>query len=284
MSTTEKINKGNPLENTSCPVHMDELKRLYVDMEYSCAEIGTMLAKRTGRNKAFCDTIVGKWLKKIEVELRSLSQAHCVSRSVRLANNYRRRECPVSKEYLFDLFWRQGKSLSEVAVHLSALLDDNVNHYNVEQWLKVEGISLRSKSQSQKLAFKKNPYLRESAAERLKASVAKARSEGKLIGKCITMQSSAKGRRRAVKIYKSRQVHVICACGCKREKDIPVYQTRRSKSGLVFFSRPCVFKYYNKQRSLNALRTVKPSVKAEYTLEQLARMSEQELTRITSNP
>jgi len=188
--------------------------------------------------------------------------------------------CPVSKDRLTDLYWRERKTTKEIGILLAEAVDKSTSfdRGTVRKWMMIYGIPIRTKSQSSKLMHVQNPHIALAISESRKGVKAERISTPHL------KAAAAKGRKAYSKNCKARRVHLVCAHPDCRKK----YERRPSvahQGKLNFCSYSCSTSYRHKARRerialekrFDALQQPSsPSPSAGYTFEEIARRERSE--------
>jgi len=164
--------------------------------------------------------------------------------------------CPVSKDRLTDLYWKEQKTTKEIGIFLAEAIARPKPYHNVtvRRWLLLFGIPARTQSASLKLAYAKNPNM------------------------------TINGHKARAKNCKARRVHLVCAHpDCRKKYDRRPSVAHQGK--LNFCSYSCSTSYRHKARRerialekrFDALQQPSsPSPSAGYTFEEIARRERSE--------
>jgi hypothetical protein len=185
--------------------------------------------------------------------------------SINKGNPLERTKCPATPDRLWEMYWKEGKSMGEMAGILSktAEVQREFSAVIVMHWMKKVGITPRSKSEAYKLRLKKYPsaYTIEQKRENLK----KARNiyqthERQPEIKAKILQGLKKARRVSAKNRRGRSsddVVLMCDFWCCRKE----FQRERSQAVRYinhFCSKSCAVKFRHRESSLEKIRTVHP--------------------------
>jgi len=188
--------------------------------------------------------------------------------------------CPVSKDRLTDLYWKEQKTAAEIGIFLAEAIDKPTPFCDktVRNWMRLYGIPSRTASQWNKLMHVKNPHLAVAVSERCKGVKTGRPASHHL------KAAAAKGRKSTAKIAKARRVHLVCSHpDCQNKYDRKPSDALAGK--LNFCSISCSSSYNQKakrerialEKRFAALQQPSsPSPSAGYTFEEIARRERSE--------
>lgn len=202
--------------------------------------------------------------------------------SINKGNPLERTKCPVSPERLRELHWKQGKCTAQIAVYLATIAgkDKPFARESIAIWMRRASINVRTRQEAGRV--RKGKYKNPRRSEFLRQNLAKAReSHTQETGQKV-LDGLAKARKASARKRRGKSTDDVILVCCRDECRIE-FSREKSRTGVYmnhFCGKSCAVKFSHKQKSLEKLRTSKPTQPTAYAFEQLARMSEQDVQKI----
>lgn len=185
--------------------------------------------------------------------------------SINKGNPLENTKCPVTPARLWELYWKEGKTLTEIGVFCTGLIssDTVISPRRVLAWLDKAGIQTRNHSESRKLEWKKGKR-----ASTSNEHLRRGKSTLNGGGDADHMKRITKKAHKAWSaLSKSRRVVKTCAWkDCNNQFTRSPYYADK----VCYCSRSCVSKNMQYRRSLDKLRTVKPNTEVDQATKEWA--------------
>ena len=135
--------------------------------------------------------------------------------------------CPFTDARLYELYWREGKSLVAIRGLASEIMGETVGQTALTRWLREAGYALRSRKEASAVRVAKAPEVYQTRAKQM-GDAWQTKYEAGEVSPPINRVVSAKCRRAAIKATKGRKMETrTCAlAGCTNTITRPVHQFR----------------------------------------------------------